>query len=478
MGGGSHGHHDSHHDNFDSLTYIDDESDVWKAAAATDHFLHRGIFWNSGKHQTLICYLLIASVGILQATVAYLTNLLSAYFIGNKYSHVYSLLQDGSVGRAFFKFVFTQLTFAMIASIFVWIEPVSAGSGIPEVKCYLNGIDLPRVAEPKTLLCKVLGVICSVSAGLPVGKEGPMVHSGAVVASVVSSGRTRNDRQKRDFVACGAAAGVCTAFSAPIGGILFALEEGTSYWSPSLTWRTFFCSMIALMTLYILNTIGSAFGKVGFNKLFSFGNFVFEEGGQSSFAVFELFLFILVGIIGGLIGAVFNDTNERITLWRMKRVNYSKKKRFLEVMAVSVLVSLVSFLLPLFWGKCTPIPEDPNFTEDQLQLLEDLVPFRCVAGEEYNEVASLIFTDPGDAIRQLFHLHKHAFSTTALVLFFRLIHLTCCNHLWYCRAVRFVRAKLCFPAQPLGACLATWHTNSTRLLLTVIHMHSLVLLLY
>jgi H+/Cl- antiporter ClcA len=175
--------------------------------------------------------------------------------------------------------------------------------------------------------------------------------------------------------------------------------------------------MVALTTLYVLNTIGTAFGKVGFNKLFSFGNFVFEEDG-TSFAVFELFLFILVGMFGGLIGAVFNDVNERITLWRMKRVNFSKQRRFVEVMLVSMLVSLVSFLLPLAWGKCTPIPTDENFTESQLQLLEDLVPFRCVAGEEYNELASLIFTDPGDAIRQLFHLHKHAFSTAALILFF------------------------------------------------------------
>ena len=52
----------------------------------------------------------------------------------------------------------------------------------------------------------------SVAAGLPVGKEGPMVHSGGVVAAVISQGRTkfwgvdtsfskfsdfRNDREKR-----------------------------------------------------------------------------------------------------------------------------------------------------------------------------------------------------------------------------------------------------------------------------------------
>lgn len=83
LGGGAHGDHGSHSktENFDSLTYVADESDVWKAAAATEHYLHRGNFWNSGKHATLVCYVLIAMVGIVQATVAYLANLMAAYFI-------------------------------------------------------------------------------------------------------------------------------------------------------------------------------------------------------------------------------------------------------------------------------------------------------------------------------------------------------------------------------------------------------------
>ena len=112
----------------------------------------------------------------------------------------------------FLAFLFYQTIFALAASLFVYVEPVSGGSGIPEVKCFLNGIDLPRIVRLKTLVCKVVGVTFSVAAGLPVGKEGPMVHSGSVVAAGISQGRTkfwgvdtsfskfsdfRNDREKR-----------------------------------------------------------------------------------------------------------------------------------------------------------------------------------------------------------------------------------------------------------------------------------------
>jgi H+/Cl- antiporter ClcA len=156
-------------------------------------------------------------IGVSQGVVAYFTAITSTAFIevwSNALigQHLTENLSITSQLPFFVSlFLLIQTAFACMASIFVWIEPVAAGSGIPEVKCFLNGVDLPRVGDPLTLVCKVLGVICSVSAGLPVGKEGPMVHSGAVVAATISSTRTRNDRERRDFVACGTAAGVCTA---------------------------------------------------------------------------------------------------------------------------------------------------------------------------------------------------------------------------------------------------------------------------
>lgn len=49
-------------------------------------------------------------------------------------------------------------------------QPIAAGSGIPQVKCYLNGVKMPRVVRIKTLVVKVIGVISSVVGGLAVGK--------------------------------------------------------------------------------------------------------------------------------------------------------------------------------------------------------------------------------------------------------------------------------------------------------------------
>jgi chloride channel 7 len=54
--------------------------------------------------------------------------------------------------------------------------------------------------------------------------------------------------------------GVAVAFSAPIGGLLFVLEEIASFWQQSLGWQIFFACMAAVLTTDTLRTAQAAVG--------------------------------------------------------------------------------------------------------------------------------------------------------------------------------------------------------------------------
>jgi H+/Cl- antiporter ClcA len=90
---------------------------------------------------------------------------------------------------AFLLFLALCLGFAALACGMTLLEPASAGSGIAEVRAYLNGIEYPRVMRLKTLWTKVAGVIFAQASGLPLGFEGPIIHCGAIVGSAFSQGR-------------------------------------------------------------------------------------------------------------------------------------------------------------------------------------------------------------------------------------------------------------------------------------------------
>lgn len=189
--------------------------------------------------------------------------------------------------------------------------------------------------------------------------------------------------------------------------------------------RAFFCAMTTLATLFWVRNFDSLWGQANIEKMFSFGEFNSISREASNFSIWELILFTVVGCLGGLIGAVFNAANEHLTIWRMKHVNKSKSRRFVEVLCVSLCVSIVSFLMPVLWGRCTKLPTDmQDWTNQEKNLVEALVPFRCVPGKEYNEVASLIFTESDIAIKQLFHFREagasdmSTFSSGALFFFF------------------------------------------------------------
>lgn len=129
------------------------------------------------------------------------------------------------------------------------------------------------------------------------------------------------------MLSAAAAVGVSVAFGAPIGGVLFSLEEvshnglfGTghvtqhkapsdhvlssrsfrqvSYYFPLKTlWRSFFAALVAAFTLRSINPFGNS-------RLV-----LFYVEFHAPWHLVELAPFILLGIFGGLWGALFIKAN-------------------------------------------------------------------------------------------------------------------------------------------------------------------------
>ena len=153
----------------------------------------------------------------------------------------------------------------------------------------------------------------------------------------------RNPKDARDFLTGGAAAGVASAFGAPVGGLLFALEEVASSWSQTLTWQIFFCSMSATTVTVVLLGAFSGFEYHGpFGELHATGprraiEFVVTEPINVHLLIF--FPTLIIGFCCGVLGALFTFVNIKILRWRRRVVNKSRALRIGEPMFIALLLA-------------------------------------------------------------------------------------------------------------------------------------------
>ena len=84
---------------------------------------------------------------------------------------------------------YTALCLALVlgaASLCLFWAPQAQGGGVTSVMAYLNGTAIPGLLSWKSLVAKIFGVAAACGSSLAVGPEGPMVHVGAAMASVVT----------------------------------------------------------------------------------------------------------------------------------------------------------------------------------------------------------------------------------------------------------------------------------------------------
>lgn len=237
----------------------------------------------------------------------------------------------------YFMYVLISVFFATLAGLFVVLfAPYAAGSGIPEVKTILSGFVIRGYLGLRTLVVKAVGMVLAVSAGLSLGKEGPLVHvaccCGNLLVRIFPKYR-KNEAKKREVLSAAAAAGVSVAFGAPVGGVLFSLEEASYYFPHKTLWRSFFGALVAVFTLGFLNPYFTG----------SIARFYVNH--SHSWHTFELVPFAIVGVIGGIYGGLFIRGN---ILWsRFRRYMFSKHPiPIFEVAAVALVTGIVNYPNP------------------------------------------------------------------------------------------------------------------------------------
>nr|CAB3450007.1 unnamed protein product [Digitaria exilis] len=394
----------------ESLDYEMIENDLfdqnWRTRSKADQVWYVVLKWT-------FCF----AIGILTGTVGFVINLAVENVAGIKYEAVSALMASSSYWTAFWVFTGSNLALLLFAtSITAFVSPAAGGSGIPEVKAYLNGVDAPNIFSLRTLAVKVAGNVAAVSSSLHVGKAGPMVHTGACIAAIFGQGGSRkygltcrwlryfkNDRDRRDLVTIGAGAGVAAAFRAPVGGVLFALESLSSWWRSALIWRSFFTTAVVAVVLRLFIELCGK-GRCG----------MFGQGGLIMYDVSTMFdnlmtyhlkdipTVILIGVTGALLGGLYNFLMMKVLRVYTKINEGGRVNKLLLAAVVSIITSCCVFGLP-WLAPCRPCPRTgPRASPDgTCHALNRFRRFHCPPGH-YNDLASLFLNINDDAIRNLY----------------------------------------------------------------------------
>ncbi|WOG83917.1 hypothetical protein DCAR_0103095 [Daucus carota subsp. sativus] len=408
----------------ESLDYEINENDLFKQD------------WRSRSKAQVLQYIFLKwtlafLVGLLTGVIAALINLAIENIAGYKLLAVANYIDKQNYVEGFVYFTTVNLLLTLLASaLCVFFAPTAAGPGIPEIKAYLNGVDTPHMFGTTTLMVKIVGSIAAVSAGLDLGKEGPLVHIGSCIASLLGQGGPdnhrikwrwlryfNNDRDRRDLITCGSSSGVCAAFRSPVGGVLFALEEVATWWRSALLWRTFFSTAVVVVVL----RLSMEYCKNGNCGLFGQGGLILFDVSDVSvrYHVVDIIPVAVIGVIGGVLGSLYNHLLHKI----LRIYNLINEKGKLHKLLLSLTVSLFTsaclYGLP-FLASCTPC--DPSLQEacPTTGRVGNFKQFNCPSGH-YNDLATLLHTTNDDAVRNIFSTNTATeFQYFSLIIFFAL----------------------------------------------------------
>ena len=177
----------------------------------------------------------------------------------------------------------------VVGPLIYFLAREAKGPGVPEVMVAV--ITKGSVIRPVVVVVKVLASAVTIASGGSVGREGPIVHIGAAIASTVGQALRLPPVQLKTLVGCGVAAGIGATFNAPIAGTLFALELIVTDFG-----------LTAFTPILVSGVMATAITRHFLGNTIEFGNLPHFD----MVSMWEFGLYLVLGVLAGLIGCLFS----------------------------------------------------------------------------------------------------------------------------------------------------------------------------
>jgi CIC family chloride channel protein len=273
------------------------------------------------------------------------------------------------------------------------IEPHAEGSGIPRVEAVADGRVRPD--RFRILPVKYIGGLLAIGSGMALGREGPSVQMGGTAAVIVATLTRRNLTDLQILVAGGAAAGLATAFNAPIAGGVFVLEELVKRFDPRTTIATLVASASGFAAAHLMVE-----SKTDFHMARLADPRLVEAGWV-----------VAIGIFTGLLGVFYNAA----VMFALRQADASRLPKEVRAAATGALVGLLVWVAPDLAGSGDNLTQNALLGRGALLAVTGVLMLRFVLG-----VVSYAAATPGGLFAPMLVLGSQSGLIVGLVA----LHLT------------------------------------------------------
>nr|WP_058524196.1 H(+)/Cl(-) exchange transporter ClcA [Legionella birminghamensis] len=223
--------------------------------------------------------------------------------------------------------IITVLMVVVAWALVRFIAAEGAGSGVQEIEGTL--LHKRPIHWRRLLPVKFFGGVLAISAQMVVGREGPTIQMGGNLGAMLGEWFSMHRNRRDALISAGAAAGLATAFNAPLAGVLFVIEEMRNEFNFNFTnfKMVAICCVMATITGQLIMGSAPAIPMA-----------VFQQPSLHS-----LWLFFVFGIVMGLAGLIFN-----ICLMKCLAVSdrWSIRQKLIYVVIVAALIGVFTIMYP------------------------------------------------------------------------------------------------------------------------------------